>query len=355
VDSQYALRMNLVRGDLPPVIAGIGLGLSGSGSNVRSDFVVMADYFSVVAPPTGFDPETGSPQGDPVVPFIVDTSNQSVIINGDLFVSDNLYAYEGRLREVVAGKITLGQLFGEQDAIDPNWNTLVNQNGQRLELTSSTDGYWSGPNRNYLMWSGSGVKNDNNATFWLDSDGNAFFGGEVRAAGVTGSLMDALPIDFTSNFVTTAPSNGAWVTVGNVAVQANATTNRARRPFAIITIGMFGGGQLGGEAKLEMRTGSNGNFGPWEEVSRHTNNMTDFASALTLSGGMTSTTTGDVQLRVRIREINGNTPSSNKFSGVLFALPAGTSGSIVSDGSGSPGGSSGVPTGRDDSPYEYYA
>jgi len=357
VDSQYALRMNLTRGSGPPVIAGIGLGLSGSSNaGFRSDFIVMADNFSIIAPPTNGNFENGQLVDDPVVPFVVDSQSGTVIINGDLFISDTLYAYEGRLREVVAGKITLGQLYGDPQGIDPNWNSLVNPNGQRLELSSSTNGYWTGSDRNYLIWAGSGTRNDNNANFWLDSGGNAFFGGQVRAAGVTGSMMDVLPIDYTASSVTTAPANGAWVTIGNAIFQANATTNRARRPFAIITMSMFGAGQQGGEAKLEMRTGSNGNFGGWEEVARHTNNMAQFASALTLSGGMTSTTTGDVQLRVQIREINGNQPSSNKISGVLMALPAGTSGQILADGGGSPSGGSGsVPTTQDDSPYDDYS
>lgn len=356
INAEYSLRLNFTRSGEPPVIAGIGLGLSGSASaGFRSDFIVMADNFSVIAPPQNGTFENGQLVDDPIVPFVVDSQSGAVVVNGDLFISDTLYGYEGRLREIVAGKITLGQLYSDPQGIDPNWNSLVNPNGQRLELASSTAGYWQGPNRNYLLWAGSGSKNDNNATFWLDSGGNAFFGGQVRAAGVTGSLMDALPIDYTASFVTTAPSGGAWVTVGNAAVQANATTNRARRPFAIITIGMFGSGQIGGEARLQMRTGSSGNFGGWQTVAQHTNNMSDFASALTLSGGMSSTTTGDVQLRVQIREINGNRPSSNSFSGILMALPAGTGGSIVSDGSGSTGGTSGVPSGQDDSPYAYYA
>lgn len=356
VDLQYALRMNLTRGNGEPIVAGYGLGLSGSDSaGFRSDFVVMADNFAVIKPPTNGDYENGSLVGfSTVAPFVVDSSSGSVIINGDLFISDTLHAYSGRIREVVAGKITLGQLSGDPQVIDPNWNSLVDPNGFRLELNSSTNGYWTGPNRNYLMWAGTGTRNDNNGTFWLDSTGNAFFGGNVLAAGITGSLMDAVPIDYTAPQVTTAPSGGAWATVGNAVVQANATTARARRPFAILTINMFGTNAKGGEARLQMRTGSNGNFGSWITVAQHTNDMTSYGSALTLSGGLGSTTTGDVQLRVQIREWNGQFPQSNGYSGMLLALPAGTAGTILQDSSSGPsaGGSGSVPTSPDPNPSD---
>lgn len=356
VDLQYSLRMNLTRGNAEPIVAGYGLGLSGSDTaGFRSDFVVMADNFSVIKPPTNGDYENGSLVGfSTVAPFVVDSASGSVIINGDLFISDTLHAYSGRIREVVAGKITLGQLSGDPQVIDPNWNSLVDPNGYRLELNSSTNGYWTGPNRNYLMWAGTGDRNDNNGTFWLDSAGNAFFGGNVLAAGITGSLMDAVPIDYVSPTVTTAPSGGGWVTVGNAIIQANATTARARRPFAIVTINMFGVNAQGGEARLEMRTGSNGNFGSWVGVAQHTNDMTSYGSALTLSGGLGYSTTGDVQLRVLIREWNGQFPQSNGYSGIIMAFPVGTSGTVLQDNPSGPsaGGSGSVPSTPDPAPTE---
>lgn len=353
IDIQYSLRMNTtVNGQ--PVIAGYGLGLQATPQGSRSDFIVMADHFSVIRPPASGTLENGQLTGfAPIVPFSVDATTGNVYINGNLFVQDNLFGYQGRLRKVHAGQIVLGQMSGDPQEISPTWNTLVDPNGYRLELNSSTDGFWTGPNRNYLMWAGDGDRNDNNAVFWLDSDGNAFFGGDVLAAGVTGSLMDALPIQY-SGPETTAPSNGSWITVGNAIVQANATTARARRPFAIVTVNMYGDNANGGLARLQMRTGSAGNFGSWETVSQHANDMTTFGSAITLSGGTAGTTTGDVQFRVQIAALDGNLPRSNGFSGVLLALPAGTGGNILPDAPAgpSPGGGGSVPVNPDPSPGE---
>lgn len=347
VNLQYSMRMNV---NLPdgPVVAGYGLGLAGTPeAGIRSDFIVMADHFSIVRPPTG-DIVEGQFTGSPIVPFTVDSGSNTVHINGDLFISDNLFGYEGRLRQIVAGRIVLGDMTSDPPSITNGWNSLVNPSGFRLELTSSTDGFWGGTSgRNYLLWAGTGnTKNDNTAVFWVDEDGNAFFGGQVIAAGITGSLMDAIPIQYTAPSPTQAPSNGDYVTVGNAIIQANATTQRARRPFAIISVNMFGVGAKGGMARLQMRVGTAGDFGPWTTVSVHTVDMTTYANSLTLAGGMAATTGGDVQLRVQIREFDGQQPQSEGFSGVLLALPAGTSGQVLQDSPSGPdpGGSGTVPT-----------
>lgn len=53
----------------------------------------------------------------------------------------------------------------------------------RIEMTAS------GP---YLVWAGDGTKNDNNAIFYIKSNGDAFFGGSLRAGQLVTSASSGL-------------------------------------------------------------------------------------------------------------------------------------------------------------------
>jgi hypothetical protein len=90
---------------------------------------------------------------------------------------------------ITAQKLSVSQL----SAIVANLGTITSG---LLRLVSGGFNLEVGVDAGYMMWAGSGTKNDANATFYLKPDGSAFFGGNLKANSVT-----------TTNLVAGAVSN----------------------------------------------------------------------------------------------------------------------------------------------------
>ena len=352
VEAEYSTRINVTRPGGDPVIAGFGLGVAGEPGFEKSDFIVMANRFSLIAPPSQFnniysESESGNYQfnaspDDVIVPFLVDTSNRAVYINGNLFISDTLYGYQGRLREVHLGKAVFGQMYSDAndaDARDPSYNDLVDPDGYRFELTSSTDGFWTGPSRDYLMWAGSGTKNDNNAKFWVDSEGNAFFGGTVQAGNIAGSLSNVFNTSVSINPWATATSS-TEVTAGSWR-QFDVNSSRLLTPVFMVNVAMVHGrsGLVTVEARYKL---TNGDWSNWINIAggSFTMDRTDGQQNVSLQGTLPININTEVQMRVKFSAPYGTGQvSCAGWSALVLMLPDSPTTTQGGGGESSAGGS----------------
>ena len=335
--SAWNVRINQYNGGVP-VIAGVGLGMQQDPNNPeagsRSDFIVMADYFSVVRPPDAGTLVNGtwnSPE-NAFVPFIVNTGNipgePDVTVNGDLFVRNTLSSVDG-----VAGRFTFTDLDGNGYPVVRDGN--FNATGSRLVLASDTNNYnlgvggsvFPGGETDFkvLMWAGTGTMSHNNAVFYIDTDGNAFFGGKVSATNIDGAVSSVTPVNF-EGAVTTVPTGNEtdWFQVGNIITSNDPQVPRLRRATATVTVGLFG--SQAGRARIQMSRetsiGSNV-YDSWVTVSEYPIGM-DIGTGLTLSGSHPVSGSGRFRLKVEIKSEppnggGGNRyPSSNRFNGTLI-------------------------------------
>ena len=197
VYSAWNVRINQTLGGGTPVIAGIGLGMQADLTNPErgslSDFIVMANRFSVIAPPSAgsFNPVTGQLNpGTVVVPFVIDTTSNTVMVNGTL-LARSLVAVDGYV-----GRLTATQM-------NPATLQPVSENGPRLVIPSSTNGWniggtspFTGTQQSFLIWAGNGTMNHNNATFYVDTDGNAWFRGDVAADNIIGVYQNVGTVEW---------------------------------------------------------------------------------------------------------------------------------------------------------------
>lgn len=175
-ETTWALRVN--GGDINnPVIAGIALSANPNGS----DFVVMSDRFAIVTP-TGAYPSRK-------FPFVVGTVGglSTVGITGQLLVDGSVTADKIKANSLSAITANAGTINGgtfKTLTLDAN-GEVVNALEFRAEL--SNVGTWP-------VWVGAGVKNENNAVFWVDRLGNAGFKGRVSAPNIVGQFQAATAI-----------------------------------------------------------------------------------------------------------------------------------------------------------------
>jgi hypothetical protein len=321
--STWNVRINQYSGGGFPAIAGVGLGMQTDPTNpnaaTRSDFMVMANYFSVIAPPTSGDPLTGQMNPASVrVPFLVDTGNDTIYLNGNVIARKTLSAYDGMM-----GRLQIGQL-------DPNTGYLADPDGFRLILPSSTNNFnasntvspFTGGQQRFLLWAGNSTMNHQNAKFYVDTDGNAVFAGEVQADNVVGTMNNVVSINTTLGSIVTAPSNGSWVTLGEEYLPAP-TSLRGRVPFAIISTNVFGDNVQTAAVRLMMshQDPQSGSWSGYEEVA-YGYVATPTGTYLTISGGLGYAVTGAVKLAVQIAKgPEGSTPcQSNRYSGLLIGI-----------------------------------
>ncbi len=335
--SSWNVRINQYNQGIP-VIAGIGLGMQTDPDNPangsRSDFIVMADYFSIIKPPSAADLVNGQWDTSTVfVPFIVNSGNvpgePDVMINGDLFVRNTLSAVDG-----MAGRFTFTNLDGNGYPMvrDGNYNAL----GSRMVLCSDTNDFnvgvgaspfpgGSNPQK-FWMWAGSGAMSHNNAVFYVDTDGNAFFGGQVAADNIDGDLSNAFAVSVHNGTTTVPNGSTAWHTLGSQTVSPS-TSGRERQASATVTVSMFGTGAEAGRARLllsyETSPGSN-NYSTPLVVSDYPIGM-EIGTSLTLSGTHPSKTKGKWRVEVQISRQQGNSgawqyPSSSGYDGTLLLL-----------------------------------
>lgn len=310
--SSWNVRINQYHGSGTPVIAGVGLGMQTDLNNPErssvSQFIVMADQFALIKPVSV--PLEGSPDLSTVeVPFVIDGPRNKVIVNSTLL------ARSMRLLDGYGGRLVFTEM-------NPITMEPVSATGPRLVLPSSTSN-WNASNsaspfaggsnpQRFLLWAGSGTMNHNNATFYVDTDGNAFFGGEVDADNVNGSMSDAKGLSVSANV--TAPAGGALVQVGGI--QTLQGSSRSRKVMAVVSISMFGSGQYAGRGVLQMKAASSGS---WTTVADSTISI-PYGGTLSLSGGLPSAVAGDVELRVMIGAFDGYEPTTNGYSGIFMAV-----------------------------------
>lgn len=323
----WDIRINQTGSGGVPVIAGVGLGmqrdLNNPNANSASSFIVMSDRFRVIRPPT-VDPITGQVDLATVVtPFEIDTTTNTVGINGRLLVTGSLNAYDG-----VMGRLTIG-------AVDANGN-LSAPNGMRLVLPSSRNN-WNASNsaspfnggsspQRFLMWAGTGTMNHANHVFYVDTDGNASFSGQVYAQNIAGDFNDGISIQNSFGVVSTSGNSGFVYLPGSFTL--GNSTGRSRRPFAVIGVMLFGSGQQAGRARLEMQEeigGMNSNVWGSPQIVAEAPIAISIGTQLTLCGGLPNQTAARVRLLVSIsrQEVGGGNfsfPQSNQYTGIFIGL-----------------------------------
>lgn len=315
--SNWTVRINQTLGTGTPVIAGMGLGLQtdpATGASLSS-MIVMANQFAVIAPPeVPADPVTDPIDPDSIeVPFIIDTATGKVIVNGTLL------ARSFRSLDAYIGRLTVTQM---------NLSTLepVNPLGQRLVLPSNTGAGnvgvglspFTGLTQRFLIWAGDGDMGHNNAIFYVDTDGNAVFNGEILADNIVGTVNDTVVIN------QVLPSN---VTTGATYVQLGAVETlpaqglKTRKAVATVAIALFGNDATAQEARLQMRTTEVGQAYPsWTTVAECTVN-TGTGTTLTLVGSLPTAVRGPVELKVEFRRTAGSgLATSNRFNGIFMGV-----------------------------------
>jgi hypothetical protein len=162
-----------------PVIAGIALSANPEGS----DFVVQADRFAIVSP---------SALATKKFPFVVGTVGgvSTVGVTGQLLVDGSVTATKlqvGSLSAITANAGTLNGGTFRTHTLDANGNVT---DALEFRAEMSNVGTWP-------LWIGAGVKNENNAVFWIDKTGAASFKGKVTAPNIVGVFQAASIINWT--------------------------------------------------------------------------------------------------------------------------------------------------------------
>ena len=330
--SGWQVRINQFNGGTgTPVVAGIGLGMENDPENpeadAKSSLIIMADKFAIIKPPTSVELESELTSENTFIPFIVNTSGiegePDVIVNGSMFVKNTFTALDG-----VAGRFTFTD-------IDDNTGQPVDDDGARLVLASDTNDYntavgqagspWVGGSvpQKYWIWAGDGDMNHNNATFYVDTDGNAVFRGEVLADNITGDISNIHNVDVTGGGTTVGGGTGTWVVVATSPTYSPSGI-RERTPSVVVNVDMYGTGQTAGRARIEGRSkDSQGAWQAWVTIAEAPIYM-PIGTTLTLAGNMAKTS-GDVQLRSSIKPEesspgNWEYPSSSYMKGTLQML-----------------------------------
>lgn len=169
-----------------PVIGGIGLGVS---PETGSEFFILADRFAVLHPTY----TAGGAIATPIVPFIVGTINgaPTVGVNGQLVVDGSIRANSISVTSLSAITGNLGTINGgifRTHVLDED-GEVIDPLEFRVEITNE-------PSDNWPLWVGEGVKNEDNAVFYVKRDGSAGFDGDVKAPNITGNLQQTVGVNY---------------------------------------------------------------------------------------------------------------------------------------------------------------
>lgn len=248
-------------------------------------------------------------------------------ITGDQIQANSITANEISAANLSAISTSTGDLFVDRIRTAEAPNQRIDITGPQVDST-------------FAIWSGSGpVKNINTATFAIEHDGDAKFGGRVRAAQLEGAIMDAVPIDLVGDLVENT-SNVTYKTVADRIVEIPAVIERPRRPFVTLAVPIFGnpandsnGAWVEAEVAIEDQFG---NYGPWLPIiQEYTVDTTTIGSAVVVSGGRLETGNYGFRVRVRFRSFfSGEGTRTNRFTGVFMGLPAGNGLNIIKDSTG---------------------
>lgn len=182
--ANYSVKINAGTLNGQPVIAGIALSANPS---TGSDFLVMADRFGIVHPSY----TSGGTLADIKFPFVVGTVGglATVGVQGQLIVDGTITANKikvGTLSAITANAGTINGGTFKTHSLDAEGNVI---NALEFRAEMSNIGDWP-------LWVGSGAKNANNAVFYVDREGNAFFRGKVNAANVVGQFQSAAAVSW---------------------------------------------------------------------------------------------------------------------------------------------------------------
>ena len=254
--NQYAAGEWSLRIDANGHVAGFGLSAFSSidGDGVRSEgsaFVISANYFAVGGRPL-YVPGIGNSldQLTPIYPFMVDSVNKVVGINGELVVDGTITANAIQAGSIGVGQLNAIEIYADMMTADhiisgtfstssalPNMRVEINGEGSGKELfplwygrgaTGDSEttvfmldhtgtvklagelyvtgagkffagnwlesGEWrieiGGPEDEFMLWAGAGTKSkaNENYAFWIDNTGTAKFRGTLEAEFVSGEI-----------------------------------------------------------------------------------------------------------------------------------------------------------------------
>ena len=176
----------IIKVDSRGYVAGIGIAVvNGDSGDPSGQVIIYADKFAIVTP-SGDATKT-------IIPFVVGLVNgrSAVGVNGRLVVDGTIYGNAIVSKSITSDHITVGTL----SAISANMGDVTAGTfrtgiaGSRVEISNVGA---------YRIWMGTGVKNNDNAAFFLNSNGDAVFAGRLAAAGgVFSGTLDAVDGVFT--------------------------------------------------------------------------------------------------------------------------------------------------------------
>lgn len=193
LNALYAVKIQL-DGPSTPYVVGFGLAAdviadaADGGNRVTSAFEVRADQFFIRSPTVS---------GQTITPFSVDTTTNTVGIEGSLIVKESIRATSIKAGDIGADRISVANL----SAFSANMGVL--QSGR---LTTGTDGTPPLYNdqssfrveieniigSNYPMWYGSGAKSAGTGLFYVDKFGSVVLKG-LLSAGIIEQTLFAPP------------------------------------------------------------------------------------------------------------------------------------------------------------------
>lgn len=218
----WSIRINASEAGGKPVIGGIGLGVD---PVTGSSFIVQADQFAIIHP----NYTAGGTLVNVHYPFVVGTVGgvTQVGIDGDLVVDNSITARHIDVDSLSAISANAGTINGgtfKTHTLDANGN-VISPNEFRVEITNVSTDTWP-------LWIGSGVKNENNAVFWVDRSGNASFDGTVQAPNIMGQLQKANSMNWTGTIYSTTTPNST----DNFVLDAPIRVGELHTPVLFVTV-----------------------------------------------------------------------------------------------------------------------
>lgn len=320
--SSWNVRINQYAGPgTTPVIAGVGLGMQRDINNPsapsRSQFIVMADQFGLVKPPASGDWQNGAIDLSTFeVPFIVDTGRNKVIVNSQL-LARSMNVLDG-----YAGRLTFTQL-------NPLTYEPVDANGMRLVLPSSTNN-WNAANnaspftgvspQRFLVWAGTGAMSHNNAKFYVDTDGNAVFRGQVLADNIDGNVSKAALIYWTGNLAASGSHGnnnyGPFHLITSATVPTSAGINGLTALSTVTGEFYEDGGTSSGRFRMTMQPAG----GSETEVANVPFLATSRGQPISLCGMLPNPTNAAITVRIYFSNYDGQTTTVKSVRGFAMGI-----------------------------------
>ncbi|WP_423373200.1 phage tail fiber protein [Stenotrophomonas maltophilia] len=228
--ANYSVKINAGTINGVPVVAGIALSANPA---TGSDFIVSADRFAFVHPQY----TSGGSLASIKYPFVIGTVGgvSTVGIQGQLVVDGTITANKisvGTLSAITANAGTINGGTFKTHTLDGNGN-VINALEFRAEMTNIGD---------WPLWVGSGAKNANNAVFYVDRNGGAYFRGRVNAPNIVGQFQAATGVSWggATSLCYQAGNNfiplGDWVSIHEFWLGAPVLAGEGHTPSVSVTV-----------------------------------------------------------------------------------------------------------------------